>query len=92
MHSEGMPLHDLAVNRLRALFPTSRYVRDLNARLAQAASERVAKLTRCSKRACVFPVFRDGLCRGHLADAAAEYSFLPSMLGVKTVPQPRTHA
>jgi hypothetical protein len=29
--------------------------------------------------------------RGHFADSTAEFSYLPSALGVATIPQPRTH-
>jgi len=80
-----------AVARLRALFPGSRTVRVLDRKLAQAAAVRVAKLTHCSRRACPFPVVaKSGLCRGHLADSTAEYSVLPSALGVATIPQARS--
>ena len=80
-------LFDVCVCRMRLLFPTSRFVRELDARL------RPPPPAKCSERACPFPPFKNGLCRGHAADAVAEYSFLPSALGVRTVPQPRsTHA
>ncbi len=79
-----MSLHDLAVSRLRLLFPGLKMVLDLDAR---------SKPAKCSERACPFPPFKNGLCRGHAADLIAEYSFLPSALGCKTVPQARsTHA
>jgi len=76
-----MSLHDLAVSRLRRLFPHSLVVRELD-----------RKLSGCAQKACPFPAFRDGFCRGHLADAAAPYSVLPSALGVATIPQPQPHA
>jgi hypothetical protein len=81
-----MSVHDLAIARLRLLFPTSRFVRELDRKL------RPAPPAKCSERACPFPPFKNGLCRGHAADSIAEFSVLPSMLGTKTIPQPRTHA
>jgi hypothetical protein len=87
MRSEGMSLHDLAVSRLRALFGPKVVADLLGTRLKPRPP------SKCSERACPFPPFKNGLCRGHAADSIAEYSFLPSALGCKTVPQARsTHA
>lgn len=44
-------LYDLAVSRLRALFPGSKLVRDLDRKLAQAASEGRSVRTPSSGRA-----------------------------------------
>jgi hypothetical protein len=74
-------LFDVCVCRMRALFPGSKFVRELDARLKPA---------KCSERACPFPPFRNGLCRGHAADRLAGYSVSPSMLGTKMIPQPRS--
>jgi hypothetical protein len=76
-------LYDLAVARMRLLFPGSKIVRELDARLKPPPAK-------CSERACPFLPFRNGLCRGHAADRLAEYSVSPSMLGTKMVPQPRS--
>jgi hypothetical protein len=78
-------LYDLAVARLRALFPTSRMVRELDAKLRA-----VPPPAKCSERACPFPPFKNGLCRSHAADAVAQYSVSSSMLGSKMIPQPRS--
>lgn len=54
-----------------------------------AAAERAAKLSHCARKACPFSTVQDtGLCRGHLADATSQVSYLPSSLGLATVPQP----
>lgn len=91
-----MHVYDLACHRLRALFPTSSVVRELDRKIALvAAAERAAKLSHCARRACPFPTVKDtGLCRGHLADSMAQLSYLPSSLGVATIPvaAPRSRA
>ena len=84
MRSEGVFLHDLAVNRLRALFGPKVVADLLDAGLKPPPP------AKCSERACPFPPFRNGLCRGHAADAMAQYSVSPSMLGTKMIPQPRS--
>jgi len=78
---------DLALARLRALFPASRMVANLGAKGWRRPREDVAMLTHYSMRACPFPaVAKYGLCRGHLAESSAQYSVLPSALGAKTRP------
>jgi hypothetical protein len=78
MRSEGMSLHDFAVSRLRALFPSSAMVAEIDRKLRLAA---VAALGgRCLERGCVFRAFQDGRCRQHFADLHAQYSVTPSSL------------
>jgi hypothetical protein len=77
-------LYDLAVARMRLLFPGSKLVRELDAKL------KPSRPAKCSERACPFLPFKNGLCRGHAADRLAEYSVSPSMLGTKMIPQPRS--
>jgi hypothetical protein len=82
---ERKNLYDLAVANLRRLFPRSQYVQNLNRKLKPATTGR------CQQKACPFPIYdhERGLCRGHLADAMAQYSTLPSALGAVIQP---THA
>lgn len=87
-----VPLFDLACARLRLLFPGSKLVAELDRKLRLAALIAASKRP-CRMKACVFPVvdFENGLCRGHAADRLAQFSYLPSALGVKTVPQAPSH-
>jgi hypothetical protein len=87
-----LSLHDLALSRLRQLFPNSRMVAELDRKLRLAALIAASKRP-CRVRACPFPVvdLENGLCRGHAADRLAQYSVLPSALGNRNVPQPASH-
>jgi hypothetical protein len=89
----GKPsLHEMAVSRLRQLFPNSRMVAEIDRKLKLA--ELIAASQRpCRMKACPFPVvdLEHGLCRQHSADLLAQYSVLPSALGCKTVPQAASH-
>jgi hypothetical protein len=79
--NEACPI--LAKTRLRKLFPTCDYVREkLDARVI----DNIVVAPRCRERACPFPVFKSGLCRGYLIDAHAEASTLPSALGTVITP------
>jgi hypothetical protein len=86
-------LYDVAVATMRRLFPNSRYVREIDRKMKVAALIAASRQP-CRMKACPFPVvdLENGLCRGHAADRLAQFSYLPSALGCKTVPQPRTHA
>ena len=74
-------LYDLATRRLRSLFPASTLVRQLNMKRISDDMATVSASTRCSKKACPFPSFRDSLCKGHFADTRAQYSVMPSVSG-----------
>jgi len=65
-------VHDVAMTRLRTLFPNSPLVREMN--LQEAAPP-----GRCVEKGCPFPAHRDHRCRGHLLDMAAQYSVTPSV-------------
>jgi hypothetical protein len=69
-------LHDRALSRLRQLFPGRFEPKEPVIRFANVTIANV----RCREKGCVFPSLADGggLCRGHLADARAEYSLMPS--------------
>lgn len=89
MRSSTSPrsLRDLAVSRLRRLFPSSRLVRELKDSKPAPAAVKTANVrtatasARCSQKACAFPAVKDGLCRGHLADLDSESSVMPSTAG-----------
>jgi hypothetical protein len=91
MPSPSTHLYDLAVSRLRDLFPESRLVRELSKPAPATAKAANTKPTttrptaiasgRCSEKACVYPSYSNGKCRQHLADAEAECSTLPSLAG-----------
>jgi hypothetical protein len=92
MRPEGMSLQDLAVSRLRTLFPGWKLVRDLDRQSAQAAAERVAKLTHSSRKACPFPGVKDtGLVQrsSRRRDGRSTASRRPCS-GTKMIPQPRS--
>ena len=76
-------LLDLAVARLRRLFPRCRIVRQMDAR---AAEHNAIVSSRCKVRACPWPSSRDGWCRQHFIDSLAERSVLPSVLASVIVP------
>ena len=84
-------VQQVALDRLRQLFPNSRFVREYDRKLELAAlMAATGNMTHCARKGCPFPpVRKDGLCRGHAADAAAQFSVLPSMLGN---PRPQAHA
>jgi hypothetical protein len=84
-------LYEIAAARMRLLFPRSKLVADLDRKLKIAAMI-AARSRPCKARACPFPVVDErGWCRAHLADSVATCSVLPSMLGTKMIPQPRSH-
>jgi hypothetical protein len=93
MHGSSIvpcPLTSLAISRLRALFAGSRCVKELDHKIKLAAlMAATGNMTHCARKGCPFPPVRDGMCRQHAADAVAQYSTTPSMLGVAMIPQPR---
>jgi hypothetical protein len=70
-------LYDLAVARMRKLFPRSVIVRELNRKLKPAPTA----AARCQAKACPWPSVDGQWCRQHALDAVASRSTMPCALG-----------
>jgi hypothetical protein len=94
-------LYDLALSRLRQLFPESRFVCALNKSKPAPVSGRTVNVkpattnvisARCSVRACPYPAYSNGRCKSHLADLVALASMMPSCAAAAIAPLHRHSA